>query len=77
MLYLNMLGVDIFIKKYKNNSQDSFWNNYDLVLWEKDSSGYFSQNGMYHKNSWGISKKFIVNKNGSWGLPKKYVKYFK
>lgn len=77
MLYLNTLGVDVFIKRYNGNLQDSFWNNYDLVLWEKDNSGYFSMDGMYHKNSWGKYKKFIVNENGSWRLPKKYVKYFK
>lgn len=77
MLYLNELGVDVFIKRYKDKLQDSFWNNYDLVLWEKDISGYYNVNGMYHKDNWGTHEKFIVNKNGSWGLPKKYVKYFK
>jgi hypothetical protein len=77
MLYLNELGVDVFIKRYNHKLQDSFWNNYDLVLWEQDSSGYYNANGMYHKSNWGTHKKFIVNKNGSWGLPKQYVKYLK
>lgn len=77
MLYLNMAGADLLIKKYKSSVQDSFWNNYDLVLWDKSSSGYFDKSGMYHKNSWGIAKTFSVNNDGTWRLPKKYVKYFK
>jgi hypothetical protein len=77
MLHLNTLGVDVFIKRYSNLLQDSFWNNYDLIIWEKNASGYFDVNGMYHKDSWGTFKTFILNENGSWRLPKKYVKYLK
>jgi len=77
MLYLNIIGANLFIKKYKGLSQDSFWNNYDLFIWDKDSSGYFSINGMYRNNNWGIYNKFIINNDGTWRLPKKYVKYFK
>jgi hypothetical protein len=77
MLYLNTIGAELFIKKYKNSIRDSFWNNYELVIWEKNSSGYFNTEGMYHLNSWGIHKSYGISDKGLWRLPKKYVKHLK
>ena len=76
MIYLNELGVNVFIKKYKSKTNYAFWNNYDLVIWNKNHNGFFNINGMF-KNSWGIANKVPVNNNGMWMLPKRYVKYFK
>lgn len=75
MLKLNELGVELFIKRAKDISP--FWENYDLVIWKKDSSGYTNIKGLFRKNSWGIAERISVNSNGVWELPKKYVKYFK
>jgi hypothetical protein len=45
MLTLTSLGVDVFINKSKTKTQESFWNNYDLVIWNKNSSGYSDKKG--------------------------------
>lgn len=77
MLHLNERGVDVFINKYKSEKNDAYWDNYDLVIWKKDHSGFFNIKGMFRKNSWGTAIRFIVNKNGTWTIPKQYVKIFK
>lgn len=77
MICLNESGVNILKKRAESNNLEIRWNNYDVILWHKDSSGFFNVNGEYRKNSWGISNKFIVNEDGVWVFPKKYVKYFK
>ena len=76
MLNLTSVGVDIFINKAKSKTQDPFWNNYDLVIWNKNSSGYSDKKGMFRKE-WGLAEIITVNDQGIWKLPKKYVKYFK
>ena len=76
MLNLTSMGVDIFINKAKSKTQDPFWNNYDLVIWNKNSSGYSDKRGMFRKE-WGLAEIITVNDQGIWKLPKKYVKYFK
>lgn len=75
MLKLNELGVNLFIKRAKDLY--SYWDNYDLIIWKKDSSGFTNVKGLFRKNSWGIAEKVSINNNGVWELPKKYVKYFK
>lgn len=77
MLYLKPLGVDIFIKKAASNSIDPYWDNYDLIIWKKNSNGFTNKKGIFRKNSWGIADKITVNNQGTWRLPKHYVKYFK
>ena len=71
-----MQGVEVFIKRFQNKNQESFWDNYNLVIWKNSPDGYTNKNGMF-KGSWGISETIIVNEYGIWKLPKKYVKYFK
>lgn len=77
MICLYESGVNLLKKRADSSNLEVRWNNYDVILWHKDSSGFFNVNGEYRKNSWGISNKFVVNENGVWVLPKKYVKYFK
>jgi hypothetical protein len=77
MLNLTLKGVDVFIKKSKTKTQESFWNNYDLVIWKKDNGGYTNIKGLYRKDQWGTAEKISVDKNGIWKLPFKYVKHFK
>ena len=77
MLNLNHKGVEIFIRKFKKRNQESFWNNYTLLIWQKDPSGYSNKNGMFRYNSWGLVEKIVIDDSGVWKLPKKYVKYFR
>jgi hypothetical protein len=77
MLNLNLQGVEIFIKKSQSEKINSFWENYDLLIWNKNTNGYTSKNGMFRMNSWGTAERITVNENGVWKLPIKYVKYFK
>lgn len=77
MLNLNLQGVEVFIKKSQSEKLQSFWENYDLLIWNKNINGYTSTNGMFRKNTWGTAERIAVNNNGIWKLPIKYVKYFK
>jgi len=77
MLHLNTQGVEVFIKKSKSNTVDPFWDNYELIVWKRDSSGFTNLKGMFRKDAWGVAEKFSVSNKGTWVLPKKYVKYFK
>lgn len=75
MLYLTEKGVEVFIKKAKGI--DPFWDNYDLVIWKKDHSGFTNIKGLFRNNSWGMAERVSVSNTGVWELPKKYVKHFK
>ena len=77
MLNLNHRGVEIFIKRYNKADQESFWENYNLLIWKKNPNGFTSINGMFRKNTWGQINVIPVNDQGVWVLPKKYVRYFK
>jgi hypothetical protein len=77
MLCLTEKGVDVFIKRYNNGQRESFWNNYDLLIWNKDHNGYTSVNGLFKNNSWGLVDRISISSQGTWKLSKKYVKYFR
>ena len=77
MLHLNEIGVELFIKKFKSMTKGAYWENYDLVIWNKDYSGFTNKKGVFRQNVWGIVDRISVNNKGTWVLPKKYVKYFK
>jgi len=75
MLSLTELGVEVFIKKARFVTP--FWDNYDLIIWEKNNNGFTSVNGMFKKNTWGTAEEISVDNNGIWKLPVKHVKNFK
>jgi hypothetical protein len=77
VLNLTEKGVEVFIKKYKSDKQESFWDNYDLIIWNKNNSGFTNIKGLFRNNSWGLADKISVSDQGVWKLSKKYVKYFK
>lgn len=77
MICLTEKGVEVFIKRYNNPHQESFWQNYDLFIWSKNSNGYTNINGLFKNNSWGIVDKISINNQGMWNISKKYVRYFK
>jgi len=75
MLNLNELGVNLFIRRAKDIYP--YWDNYDLIIWKKDPSGFTNIKGLFRNNSWGMAERVPVSNTGVWKLPKKYVKYFK
>lgn len=77
MLNLTELGVEVFMKRTQQASLDPFWDNYDLIIWKKDNSGFTDLRGMYRNDTWGKAERISVSNKGIWKLPKKYVKYFK
>ena len=77
MLNLTLKGVEVFMKKSNTNSHDSYWENYDLLIWKESPGGFTDVKGMFRKDQWGIAERIPVNEQGIWKLPKKYVKYFK
>jgi hypothetical protein len=77
VIVLTQKGVEVFINKYNKENQISFWNNYDLVIWKKNISGYTSTKGLFKNNSWGTADIVSVNNQGLWKLSGKYVKYFR
>lgn len=74
MLNLNELGVEVFMKRAHN--VESYWENYDLIIWKKDNSGFSNIKGIF-KDGWGTAERIVVDNNGIWKLPTRYVKYFK
>jgi len=77
MLHLTLKGVEVFMKRSKTKSQESFWENYDLLIWKQSAGGFTDTKGMFRKNQWGITERISVNENGIWKLPVKYVRHFK
>jgi hypothetical protein len=77
MLNLTELGVEVFRKRFNSEKQDSFWNNYDFIIWKENPGGYTDVKGMFRNNTWGMTDKVSVNNKGVWVLSKKYVRYFK
>lgn len=77
MLHLYENGVEVLRKKANNNKLEIYWNNYSLIVWNKNYGGFSSTEGAYRNNSWGIKKEFLVNEKGTWALPSIYVKYFR
>lgn len=65
------------MKRYTSNVQESFWDNYDLVIWNKNNNGFTNIKGLFRNNSWGLMDKISINDQGIWKLSKKYVKYFR
>jgi hypothetical protein len=77
MLNLTLKGVEVFMKRSKTKSQESFWENYDLLIWKQSAGGFTDTKGMFRKDQWGVTERISVNENGIWKLPTKYVRHFK
>lgn len=76
--FINEEQVNSFIINYNaKKNQEAFWDNYTLVLWIKDSIGYFETNGLFRNNTWGLQYRIPVNDKGLWEIPTKYVKYIR
>jgi len=75
MLNLTELGVEVFIKKARFVTP--FWDNYDLIIWQKNNNGFTSVNGMFKKDAWGTAERISVDSDGIWKLPVKHVRNFK
>lgn len=77
MLHLYENGVEILRKKLDSKKIDSYWDNYNFIIWKKDHGGFSNTKGVFRNNNWGIVNEFPVSSKGTWILPLKYVRYFK
>jgi hypothetical protein len=77
MLNLTLKGVEVFMERSRTKSQESFWENYDLLIWKQSAGGFTDVKGMFRKDKWGVAERISVNENGIWKLPVKYVRHFK
>lgn len=77
MLHLNEEGVEVLKLRYENNYRELYWDNYDVVLWNKNPNGFNSIKGLFRKDSWGLAQKISINNNGMWEFPRSYVKHFR
>lgn len=77
MLHLYENGVEILRKKISSKNIETYWENYNFIIWKKDTGGYSNTKGVFRNNSWGLADAIPVNEKGTWVLPLKYVKYFK
>lgn len=77
VLNLTLKGVEVFIERSKTKNQESYWDNYDLMIWKSDHSGFTNIKGLFRKNKWGVAERISVDEKGIWKLPTKYVKHFK
>jgi hypothetical protein len=77
MLVLTEAGVEVFMKRFNSVLSNSFWDSYDVVIWNRNPSGYMSPSGMFKNDAWGMAHRVSINNDGLWKLNKKYVKYFR
>ena len=77
MLNLTLKGVEVFIERSKTKNQESYWDNYDLLIWKETPGGFTNIKGMFRKDQWGVAERIPANEQGIWKLPIKYVKHFK
>jgi hypothetical protein len=77
VLNLTLKGVEVFMERSRTKSQESFWENYDLLIWKQSAGGFTDTKGMFRKDKWGVAERISVNENGIWKLPVKYVRHFK
>lgn len=77
MLHLYENGLEVLIKRIQSSKLELYWDNYDIVMWEKNNNGCYNKYGKFRNNNWGIAKVIPVSSDGTWKLPGKYVKYLK
>lgn len=56
-------------EKFVSTTPNTWWENYDLIVWQPTPTGWSKQNGRYHNGQWGTAKRIIVNRNGLWKVP--------
>ena len=56
MLNLNLQGVEIFIKKAQTEKINTFWENYDLLIWNKNINGYTAKTACFERIHGGRQK---------------------
>lgn len=77
MLVLTPKGVDVFIERFSSKDRESYWDNYNLIIWKKNPTGFSNKKGLFKNNSWGIAENLSISTDGTWKMSDKYVKYFK
>ena len=58
----------------RHNGTQVFWDNYDLIIWKPERSGYTRTNGMLRDGDWGIHERVRLNSRGRYSVPEFYAK---
>lgn len=56
-------------EKFVDTTPNTWWENYDIVIWTPTHTGWSKKNGKFHKGQWGIAKRVAVNNSGFWKVP--------
>jgi hypothetical protein len=56
-------------ESYASKTPNVWWDNYDLVIWTYNPSGWSKKNGKFYKGQWGTAKRVVVNNSGLWKVP--------
>jgi hypothetical protein len=62
---LDLNQAENFVRKTPN----TWWENYDIVIWNPSPGGWSKKNGRFHNNQWGIAKRIVVTNDGLWKVP--------
>ena len=56
-------------EEFVSNTPNCWWENYDIVMWNKNPSGFFKKNGKILNSQWGTVRRIVVNRDGLWKVP--------
>lgn len=56
-------------EKFVSNTPNTWWENYDMVIWTYNPAGWSKNNGKFHNGKWGTAKRIVVNNDGLWKVP--------
>jgi len=62
---LNLEQAELFVKTNKN----SWWENYDIILWRQNPGAWSKKNGLMRDGKWGIAKRIKISNEGTWSIP--------
>ena len=72
--YLDYDAAHNYVKRFakittSKRSVEVFWDNYDVMIWTKNPSGYMVKNGMFRNGKWGTLRRVRLSERGTWRLP--------
>jgi hypothetical protein len=56
-------------EKFVSYTPDTWWENYDMIIWTHNPSGWSKKNGKFRNGKWGTAKRVVVNNDGLWKVP--------
>jgi hypothetical protein len=55
-----------------SNNKDLYWDGWSVVNRYRSDKAKTSKYGVYFKNNWYMSRRFVPNRNG-WDIPERFV----